>query len=90
MFTTTHLKGTYEDEFAGLAGQVGCGKILWLNARSARRRSLNFVVLACERLLKPLETRAKMIEKSKCTISALGFSEPVPVALGLWMTQLTA
>ena len=36
------------------------------------------MVLACERPLKPLETRAKMIEESKSTFSALGFSEPVP------------
>ena len=33
------------------------------------------------------ETRAKVIEKSKSTISTLGFSESVPVALGLSMAQ---
>ena len=45
---------------------------------------------ACARPLKFLVTRAKVIEESKSTIAALGFSEPVPVALAVWMAQFTA
>ena len=91
LFTTTHLKETYEDESAELSGQLDLESLIVAQCTICTAKVAEFCgARACARPLKPLETRAKVIEESKSTISAFGFLEPVPVAPGLWMTQLTA
>ena len=87
LFTTTHLEDKYEVDSAELDGQLDVA-ILMAKCTICKAKVAECCgARACARPSKPLETRAKMIEERKSTIPALGFSEPVPVALGLWMTH---
>ena len=89
LFTTSHLKKKYEDEFAELDGHLEVAKLMAqctiFKAKFAECLWFSRMRAAVE----ALGTRAKVIEESKSTVSALGFSEPVSVALGRWMAQLT-
>ena len=88
--TTTHMKEKYKDEFAVLDGHLDVA-ILMAQCTICKSKVVEICsARTCARPLKPLETRAKVIEESKSTILALGFSEPDPVTVGLWMAHLAA
>ena len=81
-FATTHLKEKCEDEFAGLEGQLDVETLVAQCTICTAKVAEFCGARACARPLRPLETRATVIDGSKSAISALRFSEPLSVALG--------
>ena len=80
-----HRKQKYEDEYAELDFQPVVANLM-AHCTMCKAKVAEF----CARARAALKTRAKVIEESKSRISFLGFSEPVSMALRLWMAQLTA
>ena len=72
------LKEKYEDEFAELDGQLDVANLMAHCTICKAKVAELCGACACAWPLKLLEARAKGIEKSKSTISALGFSETAP------------